>query len=820
MMKNNYFVIVSGLSALFLLLHLSGRPLFAAENPFTIPERGSASHSAGPFGQTINPVFADLQTTPLLAYQYTFYDGRKSGDHFIQAGYFGFTFLYGWFQDIYLKNINNIDHAGASYCSFTKGVMIKNIFGFGMSYSFSKSSVRSFKGYHGLDIGLLLRPWRYISFGFVMDDAWGIVNSNKLRWRQIYSISIRPYWERFTLSLDVVHEKGGRASNLNYRVTADLRLWYDISLFVTGDRNLDFLFGMSFPLYFHTYPSAGIAPHYYRTMNSGSAPDRNSIGVSIPLVANGSALTLPGRPRYLKIVVDGTMNEIEKRSFWGKEATVFYDVAAAIDRAGSDAALDGIIIRIDSAGIGFGQIQELRQGLKQARSRGKKVYAILSGPGNREYYLASAADRIFFTPNSPFHITGLKAQVYFFKGLMDKVGVQFESVKRGTYKSFNEAFTREHMSEAFRENITSLLADLNGQYVSDIMADRGISREVIDDIFNRGSLEPNDAVSKRFIDEIGYPDDAVERIGNRIAMVSLSTYMKEERMDHRWCMAPKIAIIVIEGSIVSGGSFETGWFRSIGDASYRKALEEAFRDDAVRAVVVRVNSGGGSAAASDYMWDALVRMKKKYRKPVVFSFGNIAASGGYYVACTGDRIFSDRGTTTGSIGVVFGKITLEDLYRKLGISKDIIKMSEFADIFSESRHLTEKEMKLLQKGIDFTYDRFTGKVMEARRISVADISRVAEGRVFTGQQALDRGLADETGGIIAAVEYARHLANIDERFEIEKFPDERGPLFELFKLPEFKLLAEHVRGLLQSTEYLRLKDEQALYLFPYRVEIE
>ncbi len=818
-MAKTVFVIVQCLSVLFLVMSILKAPLEAAENPFAVQERGSASHSAGPFGQAINPVFADLKTAPLLAYQYSFYDGRKSGDHLVQAGYWGFTFLYGRFQDVYLKSAKTIDHAGADYCSFTKGVMIKNIFGFGMSYSFGRSSVRSFKGYQGLDIGALLRPWKYISLGFVMDDAWGIVNGNKIGWRQSYSVSIRPYWERLTLSLDIVHRKGGRASDLNYRITADLRLWYDISLFLTGDRNLDFLFGASFPLYFRAYPAAGIAPHYYRSVNSGGAPDRNSIGFSIPLVANGSALALPGKGRFLKIVIDGAMNEIEKRSFWGKKYPVFYDLVSAVDRAGDDASIDGIIVQIENAGLSFGQIQELRRALKKARSKGKKVYAIMAGPGNREYYLASAADRIWFTPNSHFYITGLKVQVYFFKGLMDKVGVQYESIKRGTYKSFNEAFTREHMSDAFRENITSLLADLNRQYLDDIMRDRGIPRESIDDIFNRGSLDPAEAVTKRFVDSIGYADDALDEIGGGASTVTVSSYMAMARVEHRWGLAPKIAIVVVEGSIVSGVSFDTGWFRSIGDATYRKALEGAFKDPATAAVVIRVNSGGGSAAASDRMWNALARLKKKYRKPVVFSFGNIAASGGYYIACTGDRIFSNPGTTTGSIGVVFGKLTLEELYRKLGITKDIVKMSEFADIFTESRRLKEKELKLLQRGVDFTYDRFTGKVMEARRLSAADMARVAEGKVLTGSQALERALADEAGGILAAVEYARHLAGINGPYNVERFPDERGPLFELFKLPEFKVLAGQLRELIRNAEYIRLRDEKALYLFPYHVEI-
>ena len=197
---------------------------------------------------------------------------------------------------------------------------------------------------------------------------------------------------------------------------------------------------------------------------------------------------------------------------------------------------------------------------------------------------------------------------------------------------------------------------------------------------------------------------------------------------------------------MSGDTFETGWFRSIGNEAYREALEKAFNDPSVRAVVIRINSGGGSAAASDQMWNSLVRLKKKYRKPVVFSFGNIAASGGYYAACTGDRIYSNRGTMTGSIGVVFGKITLEELYRKLGISKEVIKMSEFADIFSESRHLTGKEKNLLQEGVNFTYDRFTGMVVRARGISAGEVSRIAEGRVFTGLQAIGNRLVDEEGG--------------------------------------------------------------------------
>jgi protease IV len=794
--------------------------LAAAENPFFSPEKGSASYTSGPFGGAVNPVLPDLEWSPKIAYEYQFYDGRKSGSHFLQAEAFGFSFMYGWYQDIYQKKIEAIDPAGANFFRFGKGFFFNNIFGFGMSHSFSYAENRLYKGYYGFSWGLLLRPLRYISLAFVMDDAWAEINSNRIPWRETYSLSIRPYTERVVLSIDMIRGRGKSFRDTNVKFTADIRVPYDISLFFSLDRHLNMAYGLTLPLQFRSAYGPGIDLRYNRTANHDAAPDVNSFAAVIRFARSRSVLTLPGRNNYVTVVVDGSLDEIEKRSFWGFDTPVFFDLADGIRRIARDPVIDGIIVRIGKPGIGLARIQELRAELKNARALGKKVYAVMTEPGNAAYYLAAAADRIYFTPNSPFYLTGLSARVYFFKGLMDKIGVQFESVKRGAYKSFNESFTREHMSDEFRENMTALLGSLNDRFIADIIADRGITRGTVDDIFARGYLTPDDAVKSRFVDRVGYPDEVTEDIGKYASTMTLSAYLKAPVREHQWGPLPQVALVVIEGSIVSGDTFSTGWFRSIGNEAYEAALEKAFANPAVRAVVIRVNSGGGSAAASDYMLNALVRMKKKYRKPVVFSFGNIAASGGYYVACTGDRIFSDPGTVTGSIGVVFGKITLEELYRKLGISKDTIAMSEFADIFSESRHLTEKEKKLLQSGIDFTYDRFTGMVVKARGIQAGEVARVAEGRVFTGAQALDNRLVDEAGGLIAAVEYALRVAKIDGRFRVVKYPDEKGPLFDPLKLPELQVMAEQIRGLIRGADYLRLKDEKALYLFPYRVEIE
>jgi protease-4 len=795
-------------------------PLMAAGNPFYVPERGSASYSDGPFGATLNPVFADLPSTPLLAYQYMFYDGKKMGSHFTQAGMFGLTLLYGRFQDIYSDRMQKIDHAGADYYRITKGFFIKNIAGIGASWSFSHSHVRPYKGYRGLDVSLLLRPWRYISLGFVLDDAWGEINGNRIRWREIYSLSIRPYLERVTLSLDVIHKRGGRASKIDVKATADVRLWYDISIFATLDRKLNLLFGLSIPLHLRSFSAWGVNLHYYRSSKRKSAPDQNSFGIGIPLFKDEDALSIPFRPNYLTVTLDGPIKEIEMRSFFGAEPFVFYDLVRCLKRASADPAVDGIIVKINKVRVGFPQVQELRRELKMARSAGKKVYAIMKEPGNMEYYLASACDKIYFTPNSTFYITGLTAQVYFFKGLMDKVGVRFESIKRGVYKSFDEPFTREHMSREFRENMMSLVKNLNDQYLNDIMADRGISPDVIEVLFNKGQLTPEEAVQSRFVDKIGYHDEALEDISGNMNVESVTDYLKKKIKEYSWGPAPKIAIVYIDGSIVSGKTFKTGWFRSIGDEKFQTILEKSFKDPLVRAVVIRVNSGGGSASASDYMWNAIVKMKKKHNKPVVFSFGNIAASGGYYVACAADKIFTNGGSITGSIGVVFGKITLKELYEKLGINKDVVKMSEFADIFSESRHLSEKEKLLIQSSVDFSYNRFTGKVIEGRNIKAEEISRLAEGRVFSGLQACDSRLTDEIGGLVSAVEYAKLAAKVDGNIEIVKYPDDRGPLLELFELPDIQILSEHIGGVIKNLEYIQLKNEKSLYLFPYQIEIQ
>jgi protease-4 len=248
-------------------------------------------------------------------------------------------------------------------------------------------------------------------------------------------------------------------------------------------------------------------------------------------------------------------------------------------------------------------------------------------------------------------------------------------------------------------------------------------------------------------------------------------------------------------------------------------LEQVFTDNSVAAVVIRISSGGGSALASDFMQAGLVSLQKKYPKPVVFSFGDVAASGGYYIACAEGEIMANPGTLTGSIGVIAGKLTLEEFYAKIGVSKETIKVNEMDDIFSESRQLTPKEREVIQKDVEFIYDRFTGKVVEFRNIPKEKIPDTAEGRVFTGNQAANNGLVDKLGGFVASVELAAKKAEISD-YEIKELPNRKFNLAGLFESEDVIALKESLEPIIKNYELLKLRGERALLLVPYNIEIK
>ncbi len=818
--------LAAGATLLFLVLIFAGT-LRASENPFTLPvPLSSASYTDGEYAPLINPVFSDTSDSTALSYRYMRLNDTDRGNHLVLLNTLGFSFSYAWLENLYSAEKEAADPARTKYFNISRGFFFNNTFGFGGGYSFTSSPYEAYDHYRSWNFGLLLRPVSFLSLGYTLRDInHPDLNGEPLKRTDTYSLSVRPFDHYLTLSADAVRTEGKPIKEADYYYSAQLYLPRDMSLFASTKSGKYYSFGIRLPFDFGKTRSTTAVVDYFGMTKGGNHPGSSQFGLTLTGEVFQSTIILP--KNILKIKIANEISEIETQSLMGRNILCYQDILFSISYAGQDDSVRGIILLIDSSNLGFSQVQEIRQELLNFRRTGKKVHAILLSSGNKEYYLASAADRIYFNPSESFWITGLSAQVYFFKDVMDKVGVKLESVRKGKFKSFNESFTRRHMSEEFKENMITLLKDLNDQFLGAISDSRKIPRARVEELLSKGFMRPGEALRAGFIDRLDYPESSEKSIlkeqGFNAAVIPLKDYVEQNRKVYQWGPFPSIAVIHVNGSIIRGKTRDSGELTpdNIGDETYRALLLKVFSDRSIKAVVIRVNSGGGSATASDLMWKYLLIYKKMYPKPVVFSFGNVAASGGYYIASTGDRIFASEGTITGSIGVISGKISLKRLYEKLGINKDVIKMSEFADLFSESRDLTPRERELLQKGVDYAYERFTGVVMKGRSLSKSDIPRVAEGRVFTGKQARDKGLVDTLAGLLPAVEYARQLARIRGECRLVTLPQKKLPfLMELFSNGNGeRSIIYPFRAILKNYEWVYYKDEKFLYLYPYKVEI-
>ena len=807
--------------AVILLFIISKTLLYGIENPFPLPPSAlSASSSDGSFSSLLNPVFTDMSGAEDIAYRYTAYNGGDSGNHFLSASIYHFNFIYARYNTIPDLNGDSILDSSVNFYSINRGFFFGNTFGFGVGFSFGKSGDDYFNNYRGWNIGLLYRPYQFLSLGVVFKDLNGKMGGEKIDRSDIYSVSIRPFSEYLTLSADCVKEKDKNFKDAKLYYSGELKTFKDISLILKYGADKSFTAGITLPFYLRDGSSTEFTLDAYGSMKAETS-DLKSAGVAVRFRQNNRAISIIPSDNFVKLSIHNNYDkEKVEPGFFSKDEPVFKDLVVGLEQAGNDPTIKGFIIEINNSGFGMAQIQEIRDLLNKFRSKGKKVYSILNYPGNKEYYLATASDKIFMPPNTTFKISGLAMRAYFIKGLLDKAGVKYESVDKGKYKSFNEMFIRENMSGYARENLTAVLHNLNEQFITGIMHERKIARSKIDELFSKGTYTPAEAKENGFIDEIMYADEAIDSFERKITTILFDNYIKEEIPVRPWGPIPAIAIINVTGSIIPGKGGSSNLSDLTGDHDYKTYIEAAFNDPSVKAVVIRVDSGGGSAAASDFMWNALGHAKKKNPKPVVFSFGNTAASGGYYIACTSDPIFASKGTITGSIGVVAGKISLEELYSKLGISTETIKMSEFADIFSESKSLTQKEKNLIQKEIDFIYDRFTSKVMESRSISIDKIADVAEGRIHTGEIALGNRLINETGGLIAAIEYAKMKAGINSDYRIINLSEKKSVIKNFIGGSGILTLSQHMKFIVQNLEKYSILNENALYIQPYTIMIE
>lgn len=499
----------------------------------------------------------------------------------------------------------------------------------------------------------------------------------------------------------------------------------------------------------------------------------------------GRATTIP-RQTVLKINFDEAYREVRSDNLLTEISEVsplsFYDLVKAINLAAIDDRVKVLVGRVGNSPLGLAQIQELRQAVATFRSKGKKAYIFSAGfgsfgGGTSEYYLASAFDEIWMQPNTDLGLTGVAMEVPFFRKLLDKVGIKPEFYARHEYKNAMASVLDERMSEPFRQEMLRLGGTILAQTVSDISAARGLSEEDVNRLINRAPLFAAEALEAKLIDRIGYEPELFDEIQKTVSgeVVEISDYASVIRDGRKGL--PKVAVLVADGVINEGKSIDNPLQgeATVGAATVTEQLNEIARDKNVKALLLRVNSPGGSYAASNEIWYALNKLKKERQMPVVVSMGNYAASGGYFIALPGDKIIAEPSTITGSIGVLGGKMVLNGLWQKLDINWEALRFGSNAGILSMNTGFSESEKDIFNKSLDNVYEDFTLKVSQARKIDAAKMDELARGRIWTGSGALKNGLIDDIGGFNKALGIAKELAGIkqEDKFTIAYYPKQK-----------------------------------------------
>ncbi|MCG2610772.1 signal peptide peptidase SppA [Flavobacterium sp. SM15] len=450
------------------------------------------------------------------------------------------------------------------------------------------------------------------------------------------------------------------------------------------------------------------------------------------------------------------------------------DVLNAIEAAKTDDKIKGISILNNESMIGVSQRRAIRNKLEEFKKTGKFVYAYSNAYSQPEYYLNSVANTIYMNPVGELEFKGLSSEILFFKDFQEKSGIKMEVIRHGKYKSAVEPFLENEMSPANREQMTVLLNSIWGTVVSDIAKSRKISVDSLNSIANSlGARTPELAKQKHLIDRIAYEDQYHNDIRKALKVEKDEEYNKVSVLDYAKKVATtgkdhsikdKIAVVYAQGEIKSGEG-DVGY---IGEGSMRRAIEEARNDKKVKAVVLRVNSPGGSALTSELIWREIELTKKV--KPVVVSMGNLAASGGYYISCNANTIFAEPSTITGSIGVFGALPNFNPLATKWGINAEQVKTHKNASGYSVFEPLDENFKNYVTESIEHIYTTFLKRVAAGRKMTTQQVDAIAQGRVWTGTDAVKLGLVDKLGGMDKAITHAAKLAKID-KYRIENYPE-------------------------------------------------
>ena len=478
-------------------------------------------------------------------------------------------------------------------------------------------------------------------------------------------------------------------------------------------------------------------------------------------------------PDKAVLVIDGDAYypEINNNDLWrelsGGKGIAFADLIEAINNAADDERVEALVMKLGIPQMGLAQIQELREAIRGFSQKGKPAYVYSNGfgsvgGGTAAYYLATAFDKIVMMPKAEIGATGVAVEVPFLKKLLGKIGVKPEFYARYEYKTAMASFVDGKFSRPFREEMKKLGQSVFDEIVGGIAQERKVSVQSVVKMINQAPLSAEEGLEKGWIDEVKYQRDFEKLLGERhqAENVNIENYVAMQKSAKA---GGKIAVLVLEGMISEDSGDDPVWNgeSGINPERVRTELDDIAADPDVKALVVRINSAGGSYTASHEIWHELESFKAETKLPVVVSMGNYAASGGYFLAIAGERIFAEPLSVTGSVGVLGGKFVLEDLWRKLEVNWESLQWGNNAALLSSNRGFNKSEKAAFERSLDRIYQDFTTKVIKARNLDLKKADVLFRGRVWLGNQAVKNGLIDEIGGLDKAIQYAKTKAGLE-----------------------------------------------------------
>jgi len=506
-------------------------------------------------------------------------------------------------------------------------------------------------------------------------------------------------------------------------------------------------------------------------------------GDQVASIESNSVLYLPFDSRIIERGTNNPLDEIDIPGLKGSKKTGLNDILSCIKKAKTDDKIKGIYLHPTDISAGVATVEEIRNALIDFRKSGKFVYAYGEFLSQKAYYLVTAADKVVLNPQGSIDFRGLGGERNFYKKGLDKLGVEIQVVRHGKFKSYVESYTRENMSEENREQTREYLKGVWDEMLRDISEARGVSVDELNTTANQvGTFRKGDfALKNKLVDDLKYfdqvLDDLKELTGTNpkkdLKTVEIARYKKVPATQSKSLIRNKIAVVYATGEI---DGFDDDGIKS---DELSKAIRAARRDSTVKAIVLRINSPGGSAYGAEVIWREVKLATEA--KPVVVSMSDVAASGGYYIAAAADTIIADRTTITGSIGI-FGMIPNagELLNDKLGITQDVVTTNDHSDMPSLTRKMTPFEQDLMQNMVEEGYDTFISRVADGRKMTKAEVDEIGQGHVWASVKAKEIGLVDLYGGITEAVELAKKMAGIED-CRISEYPKQKDPFEELVK---------------------------------------